>query len=360
MFCPKCGTEYEGNYCPKCGTKRSSFEQGNFKAPEGKTGSPIGIVIAIVVAIVLILVIVIGFIFGIIMKSNTVPEEPLETNTESVEITEKQSEDTKVSEAGTGFSFSDLKMYNFTFASGAGGWSTEMHINDDGSFYGNYHDSNMGETGAGYPNGTLYYCDFTGKFTAPEKINDYSYRFKIEKLDFARTSGEEEIIDGVKYIYTEAYGLDEAQNLIMYIPGTFVSKLSEELLSWIFIGESSDNYSVIPFYALYNEAPGYGFFSNWAPEYIADPGDTDNYIIWDSDSRYLTESDLMGLDKYQLRLARNEIYARHGRIFEDEALQEYFEDKSWYSPLYDKEHFSDNVLNVYEKANALFIKEHEK
>ena len=53
---------------------------------------------------------------------------------------------------------------NFLFCSGAGGWSTGLKLNADGTFSGEYHDSNMGETGDGYPNGTMYECTFSGKF----------------------------------------------------------------------------------------------------------------------------------------------------------------------------------------------------
>lgn len=72
-------------------------------------------------------------------------------------------------------SFADLENLQFYFASGAGGWRTEMHIESDGSFSGVHSDSDMGSTGEGYPNGTYYYCDFEGTFTVPVKINDYTY-----------------------------------------------------------------------------------------------------------------------------------------------------------------------------------------
>jgi tetratricopeptide (TPR) repeat protein len=54
--------------------------------------------------------------------------------------------------------FEDLSHYAFQFCSGAGGWSTDFEIEKDGSFKGNYHDSDMGDTGENYENGNaLYY-----------------------------------------------------------------------------------------------------------------------------------------------------------------------------------------------------------
>ena len=89
----------------------------------------------------------------------------------------------------------------------------------------------------------------------------------------------------------------------------------------------------------------------------------DHYIIPDSNKRYLTESDLQGLSEWELKLARNEIYARHGRRFKDPALQEYFDAQSWYVGLYDPEDFDKNhsdELSALEKWNAEFILKYEK
>lgn len=84
------------------------------------------------------------------------------------------------------------------------------------------------------------------------------------------------------------------------------------------------------------------------------------YILPTSNSVYLTEADLAGLSKEELRLARNEIYARHGRKFKDAALNEYFMSKSWYVPLIDPGHFNENVFNDYETANRKLIADYEK
>jgi len=43
-------------------------------------------------------------------------------------------------------------------------------------------------------------------------------------------------------------------------------------------------------------------------------------------------ADLAGLSKVELRVARNEIYARHGRFFKDQTLANYFSQFSWYQP----------------------------
>lgn len=80
------------------------------------------------------------------------------------------------------------------------------------------------------------------------------------------------------------------------------------------------------------------------------------YILPESDRRYLTLDDLYGLDKETLRLARNEIYARHGRMYETDDLREYFNSKSWYHGYISNEDFDDTVFNNYEKENLELIK----
>ena len=85
-----------------------------------------------------------------------------------------------------------------------------------------------------------------------------------------------------------------------------------------------------------------------------------SYVIADSSSRYLTASDISGLSKDQLRIARNEIYARHGRRFKDASLQSYFDSQPWYSGTIEPDAFDSSVLNAYEKENVKFIQSYEK
>jgi hypothetical protein len=54
----------------------------------------------------------------------------------------------------------------------------------------------------------------------------------------------------------------------------------------------------------------------------------DEYILPYSDYEYLEAWQLEDLTEEELRIARNEIFARHGRIFNDKALMSYFENKS--------------------------------
>jgi len=85
-----------------------------------------------------------------------------------------------------------------------------------------------------------------------------------------------------------------------------------------------------------------------------------DYIIADSSSRYLTSSDLDILSAWEIKLARNEIYARHGRMFESTDLDNYFRGKSWYSPSIRADQFKDGYLSSVEFENVKFIVKYEK
>ena len=86
-----------------------------------------------------------------------------------------------------------------------------------------------------------------------------------------------------------------------------------------------------------------------------------DYLIPDSSNKLLTEADLAGLSKDELRKARNEIVARHGRRFKDAELQAYFDSQSWYKGIYDPDEFNRSVkISDIEQKNMEFIKKYEK
>lgn len=90
--------------------------------------------------------------------------------------------------------------------------------------------------------------------------------------------------------------------------------------------------------------------------------DASEYILPECDTRVYSREELQNLSKEQLRLARNEIYARHGRKFSADDLNAYFSSKSWYTPLYEGAEIDakgDSILNQNEIANRNLIVELE-
>jgi len=71
----------------------------------------------------------------------------------------------------------------------------------------------------------------------------------------------------------------------------------------------------------------------------------------------ITNEMVDGLFVEDLRVLRNEIYARRGRVFKDVNLQKYFAAQPWYQP---NPEFKDDMLTETESKNLAIIKEVEE
>lgn len=104
------------------------------------------------------------------------------------------------------------------------------------------------------------------------------------------------------------------------------------------------------------------FNSKVAGSRLAGSAEHDTYLIWYSSTQLLTWGDLKWVEHSEsksrtLELMECEIYARHGKTFEDKAIQEYFESTSWYVP---KASYDDSQLSHTEAANARFLREYRQ
>lgn len=83
-----------------------------------------------------------------------------------------------------------------------------------------------------------------------------------------------------------------------------------------------------------------------------------SYMMYDINSRYISKKELKGWSSWELAALRNEIFARHGRIFTTQSWADYFAQKTWYVPTYDPSYFDSNMgsfLNDCEWANLQVI-----
>ena len=91
--------------------------------------------------------------------------------------------------------------------------------------------------------------------------------------------------------------------------------------------------------------------------------DPTGYILPESATKVLTESDLSNLTVKGICYAKNELYARYGRRFKADELTNYFNSKSWYSPKYEAgaqdSYIVDNLMNSYEKQNISILQDAE-
>lgn len=87
-----------------------------------------------------------------------------------------------------------------------------------------------------------------------------------------------------------------------------------------------------------------------------DTGDTGMYadsefVLPNSSTEYLSDALINSLTQEEIRIAINEIYARHGRLFNSEDLTAYFNSMSWYHGYIAPEDWDDNLLNKIEQKN---------
>lgn len=147
----------------------------------------------------------------------------------------------------------------FIFTSGAGGWSTTILLNDDGTFTGSFMDTDMGDFGDDYPNGTTYVCDFNGKFTSPQQMDEYTYSMKLEYLDSEGTVGDEYYENEMRYIFSDPYGFDYADDFLLYFPGIRMDDLPEEFKIWLYAFPDTYGAEILPYYGIYNVGGEEGF-----------------------------------------------------------------------------------------------------
>lgn len=112
----------------------------------------------------------------------------------------------------------------------------------------------------------------------------------------------------------------------------------------------------------YSYQPVYGYIASHAgtvgtvaaPTYNAYYAGTDpqSYILPESNYRYLTDDEIAGMSLQELCYAKNEIYARHGRLFQSPELQNFFNQKNWYYGSVAPGAFSESVFNDYEMTNV--------
>lgn len=154
----------------------------------------------------------------------------------------------------------------FSFLSGAGAWSTELILYPDGTFTGGFHDSNMGETGDGYPHGTVYTCDFEGRFLITEQKDAHTYALSLEELKTDKTPDKDWWIeDQILYRAAEPYGLADGETFLLYTPEKATADLSEMFLSWWPLRFEKEPPQTLGCYGIENVEEGTGFFSD--PEY---------------------------------------------------------------------------------------------
>lgn len=151
--------------------------------------------------------------------------------------------------------FAQFDGMTWSFCSGAGAWSTDLTILPDGSFSGDFHDSDMGDMGDDYPNGTVYVAGFHGKMSLVDQVNDCIWKIRVNELAADEQSGTVVFQDGCKYVYTDVYGLTAGDEMLLFKPGTPMDSFTEDMHFWA----HSIDLTELPFWFFYSEKNSSGF-----------------------------------------------------------------------------------------------------
>ena len=74
-------------------------------------------------------------------------------------------------------------------------------------------------------------------------------------------------------------------------------------------------------------------------------------------TRYYTDKDVQGKSKDDVQAMLNELYARHGYIFQDATLKSQYEKQSWYKGTESDMSKVEQSFNTYEKKNLEYLTE---
>lgn len=170
-----------------------------------------------------------------------------------------ETEAEKTAPAAEEFSFEELEDTVFYYSSGAGGWFVELNIAPDGSFTGNYHDSEMGEFADEYPYGSVYGCLFHGQLEAGGMLENGAFELTVTELEKNEGQLDEAIEDGIRYVTTDPAGLSEGDSLQLFRPGYPVEQLPEGYRYWSHLYFLEEIPEELPFYGIYDESQDSGF-----------------------------------------------------------------------------------------------------
>lgn len=168
--------------------------------------------------------------------------------------------------------------------------------------------------------------------------------------------------------YNEAYASTPVQrngnNTALYVVLAVLATVLVGLVAWLLINhfqEKAEPQNTTTYVEVQTTPPAETVYVTAAPAKTSTPVvKTGGYLLPESNSRRMTDADLSQLTHEELCFARNEIYARYGRIFDTPQVANYFESKSWYSGTIPANKFNENVLTSTERANVDIIFAYEK
>lgn len=206
-------------------------------------------------------------------------EEESESSSSAADTEENRAQSTETSSYETGENQENIFSYlPDTYEFYTGYTAVTLNINDDGTFTGGCHTSvNHWEILGDVFYRTTEICGFSGKFSIPEAVDEYTYRMTLEYLEIEDAPAEyftQSEDPYTLYVYSDPYDFLEAgDEFMIYFPGTPTQDLPEDFVWFPSIGVDMDMCSEFPtgLYALYNGKIGLAGFGEdyfWENEYV--------------------------------------------------------------------------------------------
>ncbi len=305
MNCKKCGTPLESSWkiCPNCGTTTGVQKSARHKKKSAYKNGWLWVVI-------LLLIIVLGLAayIGILSKKGTKDENKTEPKKDEKAVTDFSGIDMEIL-----FGQSEDYAVEIGLENSEG---NPTYIGLDGSVQAVYQEGNL--------------INIVIQGSGEEMPSFHGVRTGMTK---------EEAVEKMKDVYPEIVDSGESiQFMNLDAKRNVVCGLNENNVASINISIMSDE--------------EIGNYRQAKEEQMRA-----QYIFPDSNSRYLSEEEVRAVETDRLFIGRNELFARHGYIFQDEGLQQHFNSMPWYSGTVTAEQFNaDAVFNDFEKKNAELIK----
>lgn len=341
--CPKCGREIEDNssFCGYCGYKL--VQDANRTAQKNNNLKQIG-------AIGIVILVVCLIFGGVFIHNRTSTTKKYESITEESLLESAGDEDYSLyyslNKYKSFYKDNEEKSYNTELYDGKDIKNIKRDVNkvlyspDD-----DIREAKVRKNIKLCKTDNAYFDTFIC-VDADEKNQKYSrgYFFRNDELVSSIVFDLDDTDDIYRYYYSDGV-------IYRYSTPTKTYKYSDMIpTKWGYFSyrEASDLYDDYHNYTVSKYDEDYEYDDD---DYDVD--DSSDYIFPDSDSKYLTRSEVENLSQTDNRLAINEIYARHGYTYETEDLKEYFESKDWYEsdPDINQSTWNDNMLNDYERAN---------
>ena len=131
-----------------------------------------------------------------------------------------------------------------------------IRLANDGTFNGIFEVWDWGDNGHGYSKGTSYVSGSSGKFSEVAKVNEYTYRMVVDRVEKTLPADETYIAGDARYVVESENVIDTGSEFYLYLPGVSLSELPQDLIESVNRNAQHTLDEITPnTYILYNPCP---------------------------------------------------------------------------------------------------------